>query len=224
MRRDALALTVLLALAADRPAAKPADQAPRPEGFQPLFNGKDLAGWKVYGGKMDAWGAEGGLLFVNGGGGGWLMTEKEYGDFELRLEFRLPKAGNSGVALRAPPEGNPAHAGMEVQLLDDPWYKDPKNYKGLRDETLCGSIWGVVPPFRDATRPAGEWNTLHVTARGRRVTVELNGATTVDADLNYFKDRVGARHPGLTRASGSLGLQGDPGRRVEFRNIYVKPL
>ena len=70
MRPAALALTALFALAADRPAAKPADQAPRPEGFQPLFNGKDLAGWKVYGGKMDAWGAEGGLIFVKGCGGG----------------------------------------------------------------------------------------------------------------------------------------------------------
>src|SRR5262249_11919511 len=80
--------------------ARSADDAP--EGFDSIFNGKDLAGWKVHDGKMESWGAEDGLLFTSGGGGGWLLTEKEYGDFELRLEYKVPKAGNSGVALRAP--------------------------------------------------------------------------------------------------------------------------
>src|SRR3954451_1204268 len=68
-----------------------------PAGFTALFNGKDLKGWKATG-KMEVWGAENGVLYVKGGGGGWLMTEKEYSDFELRLEFKMPKKGNSGVA------------------------------------------------------------------------------------------------------------------------------
>src|SRR5438270_12926815 len=64
-----------------------ADDTQIPEGFQSLFNGKDLSGWQVNkGGNMKVWGAENGLLYVNGSGGGWLMTDKEYGDFELRLE------------------------------------------------------------------------------------------------------------------------------------------
>src|SRR5262249_46327122 len=100
-----------------------------PEGFQPLFNGKDLTGWRVNeDGNLKVWGAEKGILYVNGSGGGWLMTDKEYSDFELRLEFKLPEAGNSGVALRSGLKGNPhAEAGMEIQLLDDEWHK--KNYK-----------------------------------------------------------------------------------------------
>src|SRR5947209_6103799 len=86
-------LTVCLALHAR------ADQAP--EGFVSLFNGKDLTGWKVnQGGKMSVWGAQDGILYVDGRGGGWLLTEKEYGDFEVRLEYKMPEHGNSGVGLR----------------------------------------------------------------------------------------------------------------------------
>src|SRR5438552_1178043 len=127
--------------------AKSADQESI-QGFEPLFNGKDLTGWKVSkGGKMSVWGAENGILFVNGSGGGWLMTEKEYADFELRLEFKLPPKGNSGVALRSKMDGNPSfESGMEIQLLDDEWHK--KNYKGLKDTQLTGSIYGIVPPSK----------------------------------------------------------------------------
>src|SRR5262245_13350515 len=114
-----------------------ADEASKPpEGFTSLLNGKDLDGWKVHGGKTESWGADMGVLFVNGGGGGWLMTEKEFGDFELRLDFKVPKGGNSGVALRAPMKGNPAYEGMEIQILDD------AGHKGLKDWQATGSVYG----------------------------------------------------------------------------------
>jgi hypothetical protein len=202
------------------PAAWSADKD-APEGFEPLFNGKDLTGWKVNkGGKMKVWGAEDGILYVQGAGGGWLMTEKEYGDFEVQLEFKLPEKGNSGVALRSPMEGDPAYAGMEIQILDDAWHK--ANYKGLRPTQLTGSIYDVVPPSKDATKPVGEWNKMHITAKGRHVTVELNGTKIVDANLDDHKKRAD-KHPGLLREKGHLGLQSHDGR-VEFRNLYVKSL
>lgn len=193
------------------------------KGFEPLFNGKDLTGWKVNkGGKMSVWGAENGVLFVNGSGGGWLMTEKEYGDFDLRLEFKLPEKGNSGVALRTPLGGDPAYQGMEIQILDDSWYKNRKNYKDLKPTQLTGAIYDVVPPEKDATKPAGEWNQFHITAKGRHITVVLNGVKTIDANLDDHKKRAD-KHPGLLREKGHLGLQSHDGR-VEFRNLYVKPL
>src|SRR5262249_26030526 len=118
MSRTLLALLLCLATPL---TARPADPEPEvPEGFKALFNGKDLTGWKIHGGKLASWGADKGVLFVKGGGGGWLMTDKEYGDFELRLEFKVPKGGNSGVALRSPLKGDPAYTGMEIQILDDP--------------------------------------------------------------------------------------------------------
>jgi hypothetical protein len=205
------------------PAARAADQDV-PEGFERLFNGKDLTGWTVNaGGNIDRWGVEDGILFTTGkAGGGWLMTEKEYGDFEIMLEYKVPKAGNSGVALRSPLQGDPAYVGMEIQILDNPWYLDEKNYKGLKQVQLTGAIYGVVPPATDATKPVGEWNKMHITAKGRHVTVEVNGTKIVDADLDDYKDHA-KQHPGLLRDKGHLGLQCHTDR-VEFRNVYVKPL
>ncbi len=92
----ALAVGVALGLA----AAVPGGNQP-PEGFESLFNGKDLTGWKATG-KMEVWGAENGVIYVSGGGGGWLLTEKEYGDFVLLVQYKMSKHSNSGVALRAP--------------------------------------------------------------------------------------------------------------------------
>ncbi|HLJ96087.1 MAG TPA: DUF1080 domain-containing protein [Gemmataceae bacterium] len=214
-------LLLVAALCGIEAAQSAAPEAPK--GFEPLFNGKDLTGWHVNkGGKMSVWGAQNGILYVDGRGGGWLMTEKEYGDFELRLEFKVPPRGNSGVALRSPMEGDPAYAGMEIQILDDQWHKNDKNYKGLRPTQLTGAIYDVVPPGKDATKPAGEWNQFDITAKGRHVTIVLNGTTIVDANLDDYKNRAD-RHPGLLREKGHLGLQSHDGR-VEFRNLYVKPL
>ncbi|MDW8221799.1 MAG: DUF1080 domain-containing protein [Gemmatales bacterium] len=193
-------------------------------GWVALFNGKDLTGWKTFQGKLDVWGVEDGILYCKGGGGGWLMTEKQYGDFELRLEFRLPKMGNSGVALRASLKGNPAYEGMEIQLLDD------DNWKGLRPEQYCGAIYDVVAPKRGAVKPAGEWNTMHLRALGRKITIVLNGQTIVDANLDDYKDRVqpdakGKKpaHPGLLNEKGHIGLQ-SYNYRVDFRNIQLREL
>jgi hypothetical protein len=190
-----------------------------PQGFTALFNGKDLTGWKATG-KMDVWGAENGVLFVTGGNGGWLMTEKEYTDFELRLEFKMPKMGNSGVALRAlNDKSDPAYTGMEIQLLDDDGWKAQK----LRPEQQTGSIYDVVAASKIVTRPAGEWNQMRIVAKGRQVTIELNGEKLVDANLDNYTEKHAKRHPGLLRKSGHLGLQ-SYNFRVEFKNIFVKAL
>jgi len=197
------------------PVAHPADES-APEGFTSLFNGKDLAGWKVFGGKMDAWGVEDGLLYVKGGGGGWLMTEKEFGDCDFRLEFRLPKMGNSGVALRAPLEGNPAYQGMEIQLIDE------DNWQGLKPTQLCGAIYDIVGPTKKVIKPHGEWNKIRVLAKGRKVQIDLNGTEIINANLDDYKEKEKS-HPGILRDKGHLGLQ-SYNFRVDFRNIYVKPL
>jgi hypothetical protein len=220
MLRRFLFLVPVTAIMASLPPARTAEPKV-PEGFISLFNGKDLTGWQVNkGGKMEAWGAEDGVLFVKGGGGGWLMTAQEYGDFEVRLEYKLPQKGNSGVALRSPTEGDPAYVGMEIQILDNAWYKE--NFKALRDVQLTGAIYDVVAPAKDATKPVGEWNQMWIVAKGRSVKVAVNDTKVVDADLDDHKDKF-ARHPGLKREKGHLGLQSHDGR-VEFRNLFVKPL
>jgi hypothetical protein len=218
MRRTLLCLAVLaVCLVAARADEADSGLKKPPEGFTALFNGKDLTGWKRHGGKADTWGAEKGILFVNKGGGGWLMTEKEYSNFELRLEFKVPKGGNSGVALRSPMKGDPAYTGMEIQILDDP------AYKGLQKWQHTGSIYGVVPSSKQPTKAVGEWNTYRIVCKGRQVSVELNGEKIVDANLDDYKEEHGKKHPGILRDKGHVGLQ-EHGGRVEFRNIFLKEL
>jgi hypothetical protein len=187
-----------------------------PRGFTALFNGKDLSGWKATG-NAKVWGVDNGLLYVNGGGGGWLMTEKEYGDFELTLEYRMPKMGNSGVGLRSPLEGDPAYVGMEIQLIDDP------NWKGLQTWQHTGSIYNVVPAAKIATKPFGEWNKMDITCKGRHVKIVLNGEVLVDANLDDYVEQHAKKHPGILRKTGHIGLQ-SYNFRVDFRNIYLKAL
>jgi hypothetical protein len=219
MRRTIVAVALLFAVAAVRGDDTESKLNTPPEGFKTLFDGKTLTGWKVLHGKMESWSVDKdhGVMFVKGGGGGWLMTEKEYGDFELRLEFKVPKGGNSGVALRSPMEGDPAYTGMEIQILDDPSYKDLKVWQHT------GSIYNVVPSSKLATKPVGEWNKYRITCKGRQVTVELNGEKVVDANLDDYKEKHAKAHPGILREKGHVGLQ-EHGGKVEFRNLFIKEL
>lgn len=193
------------------------DWQPDP-GFRSLFNGKDLTGWKSTG-DMTKWGAEAGVIFCSGGGGGWLMTEKEYGDFELRLEYKMPLKGNSGVGIRAPLKGDPAYVGMELQLIDD------INWGKLEKWQHTGSIYNVVAAKTIKNKEIGAWNEFKVIAKGRQITVFQNGETLVDANLDDYVKEHGKRHPGIleTNKKGHIGFQ-SYNKRVEFRNIYLKAL
>jgi hypothetical protein len=216
--RSAFVVCVAVVALSSFAAAQP------PEGFVPLFNGKDLDGWKATG-DPKVWGAEDGVLYVAGGGGGWLLTEKDYANFELRLEYKMPKMGNSGVGLRTPlpgqqPKGkgwDPAYIGMEIQLLDD------ANWKGLAEWQHTGSIYNVVPAKKVNSKPFGEWNTMRIVAKGKQILVEQNGEELVSANLADFVKEHAERHPGILRETGKIGLQ-SYNFRVEFKNIYVKTL
>jgi hypothetical protein len=216
--RLTLVVALLLPLITRAEEKKPETVNVPPKGFTTLFNGKDLKGWKAHGGKFEKWNVdkEAGT-FYTGGAGGWLMTEKEYGDYELRLDFKVPKGGNSGVALRSPMKGDPAYTGMEIQILDDP------SYKGLQKWQHTGSIYGVVPSSSQPTKPLGEWNTYRIVCKGRHVIVELNGKKIVDANLDDSKEKHAEKHPGILRAKGHVGVQ-DHGGKVEFRNVFIKEL
>ncbi len=189
-------------------------------GFVNLFNGKNLDGWTLVGGKGPGYVVEHGLLVCPADGGGNLFTEKEYANFVFRFEFRTEPAGNNGVGIRAPLEGDAAYQGMEIQILDD----YAPEYKNLRPAQYCGSIYDVVPAKRGFLNKAGEWNREEIRAQGRRIRITLNGRVIVDADLDSVKDpEVLKKHPGLARARGHIGFLGH-GSRVEFRNIRIKEL
>jgi hypothetical protein len=190
-------------------------------GFVSLFDGRTLEGWRLVGQKGRGYIVEDGLLVCPADGGGNLFTIKEYANFVLRFEFRLFEGSNNGIGIRAPYEGDAAYQGMEIQILDD----GAPRYRGkLRPAQYHGSIYDVIPARQGFKKPTGEWNQEEIVAKGRQITVILNGVTIVSADLNSVQDSaVLAKHPGLARASGHIGLLGH-GTRVEFRNFRVQEL
>ncbi|MFM8274098.1 MAG: DUF1080 domain-containing protein [Gemmata sp.] len=198
-----------------KPADKPA--AP-PEGFTSLFDGKTLTGWKPTG-KADVWSAEGGAIVCKGGGGGYLLTDKEYGNFEFRCEYRWEKkGGNSGVGLRTPEKGDPAYAGMEIQLIDDEGWPGK-----LADYQHTGSIYDVQPAKPAKNKPIGEWNAVKIVCDGRKVTVIQNDVQLISANLDDYKAKADKNHPGLKREKGFIGFQ-SYNVRVDFRNVWIKEL
>lgn len=208
MRMAVLLVFALSALGADN-------------GFVSLFNGKDLDGWFLAGGKGRGYVVENGILVCPADGGGNLLTNKEYGDFVLRFEFRMEAGGNNGVGIRTPKEGDAAYVGMEIQILDH----DHARYAGrLKPTQRHGSVYDLIPAMKDALKPAGEWNREEITAKGGRIQVRLNGELITDGDLSTIQDeKVLAKHPGTKRASGHLGFLGH-GSRVEFRNIQMREI
>jgi hypothetical protein len=193
-------------------------------GFTPLFDGRTLAGWTLVGGKGEGYGVKDGVLFCAKGGGGKLLSDKEYSDFVLRFEFRMPPEGsNNGLGIRAPREGDAAYQGMELQIIDEAAALSGKWGK-LKDTQYHGSVYDVIPARRGAMKPAGEWNVQEVTAKGKQITVVLNGQKILDADLSMVTDpEVLEKHPGLLRTSGHIGFLGH-NDYVEFRNIRIKEL
>ena len=194
----------------------------RKEGFVRLFNGNNLRGWI---GNTHGYKVENGIMICDPslGGKGNLYTKDQYGDFIFRFEFRLLPGTNNGLGIRTPSTGNSAYQGMELQILDD---TSPRYTGWLKDYQHHGSIYGVVPAKQGHLKPVGEWNYQEVTAKGKQITIKLNGTTILDADIeeaskNGTIDKK--EHPGLKRDKGHIGFCGH-GDQVEFRNIRIKSL
>lgn len=219
--------------AQERPLNQP------PAGFTRLFNGKDLSGWRGrqpnyspyeqakltpedLATKQAAWNAERDLHWrvdagkgeiVSDGNSPHLATEKDYGDFELFVDWLMVSPnGDSGIYLRSYPQ---------VQI----W--DPANPREVRNgaERGSGALWNNNAdnpgkwPLVKADKPVGQWNTLRVRMVGPKVWVWLNGQATVDGQVldNYF-DRALPVLP-----TGPIELQ-THGSEIRFRNIYIQEL
>lgn len=190
-------------------------------GFTSLFDGKTLNGWTLLGKRGDGYGVTNGVIYCAKGGGGNLLTQKDYADFVLRFEFKLTPGGNNGVGIRCPAAGgDAAYVGMEIQILDD----RHQQYANIQPWQAHGSVYGVVAAKRDALKPVGEWNEEEILAQGRHIKVTVNKKVIVDTDLNDVTDAgVIRKHPGMFRDSGKIGFLGH-NDYVEFRNIRIKEL
>ena len=188
-------------------------------GFEPLLKGEDLEGWI---GATDSYEVVDGELRAKSGAHGSLLTEAEYDNFIVRMEFKLPPGGNNGLAIRTPKDGaDPSVQGMEIQVLDD----SPEHYPDLQPYQAHGSVYGLAPAARGYLRPVGEWNYQETIVDGDHIQVIVNGFKVNDANLAEVREKPidGHSHPGAARKSGHFGFSGhnDP---VHFRQLRIKRL
>ena len=192
------------------------------EGFQPIFNGRNLDGWA---GPLDAVEVKDGAIAWRPAKGGVVYWNQDLTDFQARLMFKLPPAGNNGLAIRYPGTGDAAYLAMcELQVLDDNYEKNKPAKIDLRQ--AHGSAYGMVAAARGYQRPLGEWNFQEVTVKGSTIKVELNGTVILDADLSKVDMATvmgNKAHPGKDRKNGFFGFAGhnDP---VAFKEIAIKKL
>jgi hypothetical protein len=178
-----------------------------------LFNGKDLTGWRLVDEKLkNGFTAENGILQNNPAqvegqphvAYGNLRTDREFGDFNLKLEVNVPEKSNSGIYLR----------GMyEIQVMD--------SYGLPLDPHNMGALYSRITPSVSAEKPAGTWQSMDITLCERHVTVILNGKTIIDNQPVYGP--TGGAIISDVFASGPIYLQGDHGK-VMYRNIVLTPI
>ncbi len=174
------------------------------------------------------WKVENGVLTGSEPRGTWLVSEKEYSDFELEFEWRLGERGNSGVALRAPMAGDPAFDGLELQMAD-PRYSPPES--PMASAELTGALYRAVAPKVQAYKPES-WNRYRITCFGPRVLVVLNGVTILDVNLDEqttpTKRHDGSNAPPLKDRPrrGHIGFQelSRGGTHVQIRGAKIREL
>ncbi len=178
----------------------------------PIFNGKDLKGW-VGNGYL----VEDGAITCSPKGS-HLHTSKEYTNYVLEFEFKLPPAGNNGIAIHYPGKGNPAYVGMEVQILDN----SAKKYEKLKEYQFHGSLYTLQAAKKGFLKPVGEWNKQKITVNGDELIVELNGVIINKANLAELSKK-NPKHLGVKRRSGYIGFCGH-GDKVQYKNISIDEL
>jgi cytochrome c len=208
------------------PSTIEVSMAEKAEGFVQLGPGA----WKAFRGDAvpSAWAWQDGVLTMRPGKGkgGDIATKEQFDNFELRLDWNISTAGNSGVIYRAS-ETKPYSymTGVEYQILDNLQHPD-----GQSPLTSAGSAYAMVAPSQKACREAGQWNSTRIVVRGTKVEHWLNDFKIVEYDSGSaaWKERLKqSKFRGMpeysTLTSGLISLQ-DHGNEVSFRNIRIKRL
>ena len=196
-------VVIIFVLSASGASAEQAKLNQPPEGFTALFNGKDLSGFQLSDKNAEHWKVEDGVIRYDGKGGS-LPTANEYGDFELHVDWKIEKGGDSGIYLRGRPQ---------VQIWDIDAHPEGSGGLWNNKKTHVGE-----KPLVAADNPVGEWNTFHIKLVGDDVTVYLNGKLVVDnAPMETLKKGSGI----IEKGPILLQHHGNP---LQFRNIYIKPL
>lgn len=219
-------LSFVAAGAAEPNTLTPAEQK---DGWKLLWDGRTTDGWVALKGKAfpaKGWEMAEGVLTVTGKGGGDIVTDRPYTNFELVAEFRITAGANSGIKYFIDPAKTGA-VGFEFQILDDARHPDAK--LGINGNRTEGALYDVLPPKADKpVRPVGEWNEARIVVRGNQIEHWLNGVKVVDVDRtsdafraavasSKFKDvAVFGKLP-----AGRILLQ-DHGNVVSFRSLRIR--
>src|SRR5436190_20414199 len=190
MIRICFALALLLA------RATPTLAADDPPGYRPLFDGQSLAGWEGAGLPAEkCWKVDDGTIVCTGEKGPWLRSKEQFDDFNLRLEYKLKPAGNSGVYIRVPENGthHGDGAGIEVQVLDD----GAERYRTLKPYQYTGSLYAIAPAASHVGKEPGQWNSLEINCRGMKYHVIHNGTQIISAHETPLPELKGRLTKGL---------------------------
>ena len=204
-----------------------------------LFDGKSLDNWHTYG-KSEAgaaWKVNEGVLFLNAHnraegkviGGGDLVTNEEFDNFHLKLEWKVSPKGNSGIIFYVHEDTtqykNTYNTGPEMQVLDNDGHPDAKIHKHR-----AGDLYDLIASSTETVKPAGEWNLAEIISNNGKLDFKLNGVNIVSTTLwddNWRTMLAGSKFatmPGFgTFKSGKIALQ-DHGDLVWYRNIMIKRL
>lgn len=199
-----------------------------------LFDGKSLNGWHSWQSDkvLPQWKIEDNAIVLTEKGGKDLVTDKEYGDFELELEWKIAEGGNSGIIYHVVEDKKyccPYSTGPEIQVLDDQKHPDAK--AGKAGNHKAGSLYDMLPPTDFAVvKPAGQWNKAKVIIKGGKGESWLNGKKVVEFPTQGPEwDKLVANSKFKTwegfgaSSKGKIALQ-DHGDKVSYRNIRIKEL
>ncbi|WP_394646616.1 DUF1080 domain-containing protein [uncultured Sphingomonas sp.] len=239
--RFALGIGAALLIAASPVVAGPSTGRPntltaheRAQGWRLLFDGRDLSGWRSFDGSAPSRGwtvRDGTLMLTKADGkmsGTDLVTDAMFGAFELSLDWKVQRGGNSGVLyLARNVSGAPLlyESGLEMQILDNAGHSD-----GKIPTHRAGALYDMTVPPEGASHPAGTWNHARLLVEPGRIRQWLNGVPTADVSFGdaAWRQRVaGSKFATMPHfgafSSGVIGLQ-DHGEPVAFRNIKLRPI
>jgi hypothetical protein len=203
------------------------------DGWETLFDGKTTNGWHTYGLNTvrDRWQIADGALYIDTSKkeGGDLVTNSEYANFDLQLEWKIAKNGNSGIIFYIHEDTakykETYQTGPEMQVLDNDGHPDGKILKHR-----AGDLYDLIKSSTEPVKPVGEWNQVEIISNNGKLDLMLNGTTIVSTTLwddNWKKLIAGSKFKDMpewgTFKSGKIALQ-DHGNLVWYRNIRIKKL
>lgn len=205
------------------------------KGFTRLFDGKTTNGWHTYGQSTvgNHWKVQDGALFldskIQGDGGGDLVTDKEYTNYHLKLDWKVAPGSNSGIIFFVHEDpakyGATYSTGLEMQVIDNDGHDDGKIQKHR-----AGDLYDIIKSSSEPVKPVGQWNTAEIITKNGSLELRLNGVkivTTTLWDANWttlLKQSKFADWKGFaTYKTGKIALQ-DHGGDVWYRNVMIKEL